>query len=110
MLKNYHRHDISDEVLVLLELLFQGGEHGASGACDNRTFIDAVCQILRIGAPWHDLSPKYGSWNNINRRFCRWRDKGVWERILEALMDDPDYEWLMIDTSHIKVHLYASGN
>ena len=25
------------------------------------------------------------------------------------LIDDPDYEWLMIDASHIKVHPYAEG-
>jgi hypothetical protein len=24
-------------------------------------------------------------------------------------MDDPDYEWLMIDASHVKAHLHASG-
>ena len=30
--------------------------------------------------------------------------KGVWEKLLEILIDEPDYEWLMIDASHIKVH------
>ena len=24
-------------------------------------------------------------------------------------MDEPDYEWLMIDTSHIKLHPHAAG-
>ena len=24
-------------------------------------------------------------------------------------MDEPDYEWLMIDASHIKVHPHATG-
>ena len=43
------------------------------------------------------------------RRFCRWRDKGIRERILEALVDDTDFEWLMIDASHIKVHPDAAG-
>ena len=39
----------------------------------------------------------------------RWRDKGIWERILEALVDDTDFEWLMIDASHVKVHPDAAG-
>ena len=30
-------------------------------------------------------------------------------KILEALIDDPDYEWLMIDASHCKVHPHAAG-
>ncbi len=28
---------------------------------------------------------------------------------LEILIDEPDYEWLMIDASHIKVHPQAAG-
>ena len=29
--------------------------------------------------------------------------------LLEILIDEPDYEWLMIDASHIKVHPHAVG-
>ena len=42
-------------------------------------------------------------------RFKRWRDKGVWERLLNSVIDHPDYEWLMIDASCCKVHPHASG-
>ena len=28
---------------------------------------------------------------------------------LEAVIQEPDFEWLMIDASHIKVHPHASG-
>ena len=110
MEKSQHRHDISDKAWAILEPMLPGqrGQWGGI-AEDNRRFINGVFWILRTGAPWRDLPPEYGSWNNVNRRFCRWRDKGVWERILEALIDDPDYEWLMIDASHIKVHPHASG-
>ena len=58
---------------------------------------------------WRDLPPDYGSWSNTHRRFIRWRDKGTWEKLLEILIDDPDYEWLMIDASHCKVHPHAVG-
>ena len=60
--------------------------------------------ILRTGSPWRDLPPDYGDWKNANRRFCRWRDKGVWGRLLEAVVDDPDFEWLMVDSTCVKVH------
>jgi hypothetical protein len=29
--------------------------------------------------------------------------------LLEQLVTEPDYEWLMIDASHIKVHPHAAG-
>ena len=72
-------------------------------------FIDAVCWILRTGAPWRDLPPDYGDWKNTHRRFCRWRDRGVWAGLLEAVIDDPDFEWLMIDASYIKAHPHSAG-
>ena len=65
--------------------------------------------VLRTGAPWRDLLPDYGHWSNTHRRFIRWRDKGVWEKLLEILIDDPDHEWLMIDASHCKVHPHGAG-
>ncbi len=106
----YHRHDISDHAWELLEphLPGQKGQWGGI-ARDNRRFINGVFWILRTGAPWRDLPPDYGSWNNTHRRFIRWRDKGIWENLLDSLIDDPDYEWLMIDATHVKVHHDGMG-
>ena len=33
----------------------------------------------------------------------------VWERVLEALIDEPDFERLMKDASHVKVHPHGTG-
>ena len=106
----HRRHDISDRTWNLLEPHLPGrkGTWGGRGK-DNRLFINAVFWILRTGAPWRDLPPDLGDWKNTNRRFCRWRDKGVWEKLLESLIDEPDYEWLMIDASYVKVHPHAAG-
>ena len=35
--------------------------------------------------------------------------QGVWEALLEQLIVQPDYEWLVIDASHCKVHPHAAG-
>jgi len=106
----HRRHDISDQAWNLLEphLPGQVGQWGGI-AKDNRQFINAVFWILRTGSPWRDLPPDYGNWNTVQRRFCRWRDKGIWENLLEQVIDDPDFEWLMIDATYIKVHPHASG-
>lgn len=111
----HRRHDISDSVWEILEPLLPGGK-GKTGrpAKDNRLFLNAVFWILRTGAPWRDLPPDYGDWKNTHRRFCRWRDRGVWEELLDEVTDDsvtdePDFEWLMIDASYIKAHQHSAG-
>jgi transposase len=110
MTEAYRRHDITDQVWALLESHLPGREGRWGGvAKDNRLFINAVFWILRTGAPWRDLPPTYGGWKNTQRRFCRGRDKGMWESLLTELIVEPDYEWLMIDASHIKVHPHAAG-
>ena len=110
MKNEQQRHDISDEVWSLLEphLPGQRGQWGGI-AQDNRRFINGVFWILRTGAPWRDLPPFYGKWGTVYQRFRRWRDKGIWEKLLEILVDEPDFEWLMIDASHCKVHPHAAG-
>ena len=93
MKNEQQRHDISDAVWSLLEphLPGQRGQWGGI-AQDNRRFINGVFWILRTGAPWRDLP-----------------HKGIWEKLLEILVDEPDFEWLMIDASHCKVHPHAAG-
>ncbi len=105
-----HRQDISDKVWELLRPLLPGQKGQWGGiAKDNRKFINAVFWVLRTGAPWRDLPPSYGKWGTVHQRFRRWRNAGIWEKILEALINEPDYEWLMIDASHCKVHPHATG-
>lgn len=106
----HRRHDISDRVWENIQAHLPGSK-GLVGrpANDNRLFINAVFWILRTDAPWRDLPPDYGDWKNTHRRFCRWRDRGVWEHLLEVVIVEPDFEWLMIDTSHCKVHPHAAG-
>jgi transposase len=106
----HRRHDISDRVWDNIQAHLPGGEGRVGRAAgDNGRFINAVFWILRTEAPWRDPPPDFGDWKNTHRRFCRWHDRGVWEKLLEVLMVEPDYEWLMIDASHCKVHPHAAG-
>ena len=104
------RHDISDKVWNLFSRHLPGKQGSVRRPpTDNRFFMNAVFCILRTGAPWRDLPLDQGDWKNTQRRFSRWRDRGLQERLLDVLMDDPDYAWLMMDASHIKVHSHAAG-
>ena len=44
----------------------------------------------------------------MHRRFYRWHNKGIWAKILEALVEDTDVAGVMTDASHVKIHLDAT--
>lgn len=104
------RHRLTDEQWRRIELLVPGkpGDPGRSGK-DNRLFVDAIVWMARTGAPWRDLSPFFGNWNSVWKRFRRWAKAGVWERILATLADDPDFESIIIDGTIIRAHQHAAG-
>jgi len=52
---------------------------------DRRTVLNGVLWILRTGAPWQDLPPRYGPHQTVHRRFQNWVRAGALERVLLAL-------------------------
>jgi len=84
------------------------GDKGRHGE-DNRLFVDAVLWIARSGAPWRDLPEEFGNWNSVFQRFRRWAKKGVWQRIFNALIKNPDFEYLIIDSTIVRAHQHAAG-
>jgi putative transposase len=77
-------------------------------ARDNRLFLDAVLWIARTGAPWPALPERFGKYNSVFQRFNRWAKRGVWERIFDALQE-PDTEWLLLDSTTVRAHQHAAG-
>lgn len=74
-----------------------------------RIFVDAVHWIMRTGAQWRDLPDKFGKWNTIFKRFARWSDKGVWNNLHQHFIEEPDMEWLLIDSTVTRAHPCAAG-
>ncbi|MPZ10264.1 MAG: IS5 family transposase [Kiloniellaceae bacterium] len=101
---------LSDEQWERISPHIIGNERtrGSSGR-DNRMFIEAVLWIVRTGSPWRDLPEVFGEWNSVFRRFSRWSRKGVWWRIFEAMADDPDFEYLIVDSTIVRAHQHAAG-
>ena len=84
------------------------GDPGRSGR-DNRSFVEAVLWIARAGAPWRDLPTAFGNWNSVFRRFRRWALKGVFESLFKTLSGDPDFEYMLIDGTIVRVHQHGTG-
>ena len=74
----HRRHDI---VWERLRPHLPGGEgkRGRPAHDDRRCVLDSAHR--RSLARFAD----YGDWKNTHRRFCRWRDRGVWAGLLEAV-------------------------
>jgi len=104
------RFVLSDRMWSLLAPLLPGkaSDCGVT-ASDNRLFFEAVLWRVRVGGPWRDLPPGFGEWNSVFRRFRRWAQSGVFDRIFEAVSGDPDFEYVLIDGTIISVHQKASG-
>ena len=45
----------------------------------------------------------------VKRRYYRWIEMGVLNRIFEAMAAEPDLEWGMLDASVIRAHAQATG-
>jgi transposase len=104
-----NRHAISEADWERIKDLLPG-RPGQTGwvAKDNRLFVDAVLWIAKTGAPWRDLPQHFGKWNSVWKRFDRWARKGTWQLVFEALQD-PDLEWLILDSTVIRAHPCAAG-
>lgn len=105
-----NRDLLNDEQWTRIAPLLPGkdGDPGRSGE-DNRRFLEAVLWLVRTGSPWRDLPPHFGKWFSVWKRFRRWAEKGVFERIFAELSADPDFEYALIDGTIVKVHRHGSG-
>ncbi len=104
------RFVISDRSWAIIEPLVPGTVRDSGVTAKNtRLFLEAVLWRVRVGGPWRDLPPGFGQWNSIFRRFRRWAQRGVFQRIFEAVSGDPDFEYVLIDGTIISAHQKASG-
>lgn len=71
--------------------------------------LEAMLWILRTGAPWRDLPKSFPPWESVYSRICRWTELGLWAHLLAYFRSElADEEYLMIDSSGVRVHQDAS--
>ena len=108
------RYEVSDEQWELLKALFPKQRRGGRWL-DHRTVLNGMLWILRSGAPWRDLPPRYGKWQSVNHRFNRWRRDGTFDRVLKALQirldkqGQIDWDLWLVDGTNVRASRSASG-
>lgn len=104
------RYALRDDQWERLKDLLPGRE-GSVGvtAKDNRLFVEAVLYRYRAGIPWRDLPERFGDFRVVHTRFSRWSKTGVWERVFQALAEDADNEYAMIDSTIVRAHQHSAG-
>lgn len=106
------RGDLSDAEWELIGPLLppERGRH-ARPAGDNRRYLNGMLHVLRVGCPWRDMHERYGKWNWVYVRFRRWAEQGVWDAMLQTLVDlglTDDWQH-MIDSTTVRGHVSAVG-
>lgn len=79
------RFVIDDRMWKKLEVLINAEKKAGRPAINDRMFIEAVCWIIRTGAPWRDLPPTFGNWKTTYNRYSRWVKSEKLNRIFEIL-------------------------
>jgi transposase len=106
------RGDVSDaEWRLIEELLFSERGRKSRPAQDSRRYLNGMLHVLRVGCPCRDMHERYGKWNSVYVRFRRWAEQGVWDALLETLVElglTDDWQH-MIDSTTVRGHSQAAG-
>jgi transposase len=97
------RYELSDFEWAAIRSFLPNKPRGVPRV-DDRRVLNGIFWVLRSGAPWRDLPVSYGPRTTCYNRFVRWRQAGVWDRVMDALAAGHDAAVQMIDTSVVRVH------
>jgi transposase len=109
------RHDLTDAQWAMLESLLPAPSRpGRPSRWTKRQLIDGIRWRIRVGAPWRDIPPDYGSWSAVYALFRRWQRDGTWALLLTALQTIADAAgrivWeVSVDSTTARAHQHAAG-
>ncbi|MFI2285714.1 IS5 family transposase [Nocardia beijingensis] len=109
------RADLTDAQWARLEPLLPAPKRpGRPSRWPRRRLVDGIRWRIRVGCPWRDIPPDYGSWQAIYALFRRWSRAGVWAKILQQLQAIADATggigWLVsVDSTIMRAHPHAAG-
>lgn len=107
------RQEISDDVWSVMEPLMPIVTGRSRPWADHRLAVEGMAWKYRTGAPWRDVSERFGKWNSIYKRFNRWAEDGTWEKMLAEVQKQADangkIDWVVsIDSTIARVHQHGA--
>ena len=103
------RDELSEAQWRRLEFLLPGRAGTVGRAAeDNRRFVNGVLWVIRSGMRWADLPERYGKYKSVHKRFLRWAEAGVWDRLFDDLVADRKNPYLMLDSTIVRAHQQAA--
>jgi transposase len=82
-------------------------------AIENITFINALLYICENGCKWRRLPKEYGKWHPIYKRFRRWVEMGIIEKLFMELhvqkIAESAIAIRLLDSMIVPVHPDACG-
>ena len=99
------RYELSEAQWRRLEPLLPG-RLGMVGVL-RRTIVGSlkgILWVIRSGMRWADLPERYGKYKSVHKRFLRWAERGVWDRLFDDLGKDRKNPYLMLDSTIVRAH------
>lgn len=101
------RYDLTDFAWCVIEPLLPSKPRGVPRV-DDRCVLNRIFWVLRPGAPRRDLPERYGPHTTCYNRVVRWREAGVWDRLMDAITAAHDGDIQMIDSTSVRAHQQAA--
>ena len=103
-------HKITDEQWKIIEPHLPKPKSTGRPALNSRTVFNAIFWVLDSGAKWRYLPKEFGNWTIIYHKFRKWCELGVFEKILQSLVENAKKYFLIeMDSTFCKVHQHAAG-
>lgn len=80
------RYDLTDFEWSVIEPSLPKDRRGRNPG-NNRRILNGIFWVLRAGAPWRDLPERYGPYTTAYNRFNRGRKAGIWDRLMDAVVN-----------------------
>jgi len=102
--------DLKDAEWAVLEPLLEPKQKGRPRKHGLREICNAIRYLQRTGCQWRMLPGDFPPWRVVYQTFWRWRESGIWEKIMHHLRREarvkagrnPDPTLAIIDSQSVK--------
>lgn len=103
------QYELTDFEWKVIEPLLPNKPRGVPRV-DDRRVLNGIFWVLRTVAPWRALRSEYDPRTTCYNRFVRWREAGIWDRILAVVTEAYDGDIQMIDSTSVRVHQHTANS